>query len=39
MMVFNMKYPGGNKKTYKVYNTYANRGMVLEAVGESFRKP
>lgn len=30
-MVFNMKYPGGNKKTYKVYNTYANRGMLLEA--------
>ena len=25
-----MKYPGGNKKTYKVYNTYANRGMDLE---------
>lgn len=31
-----MKYPGGNKKTYKIYNTYANRGMNLEAdIGES----
>lgn len=25
-----MKYPSGNKKTYKVYNSYANRGMNLE---------
>ena len=27
-----MKYPNGSKKTYKVYNTYANRGMDLESI-------
>ncbi|MBR2833274.1 MAG: Holliday junction resolvase RecU [Bacilli bacterium] len=26
-----MKYPGGNNKIYKSYNTYANRGMDLES--------
>ena len=25
-----MKYPTGSKKTYKIYNNYANRGMNLE---------
>ena len=26
-----MKYPDGTKKSYKIYNTYANRGMNLES--------
>ena len=31
-----MKYPGGNKKTYKNFNNYANRGMSLESdIGNS----
>lgn len=25
-----MKYPDGNNKTYRTYNSYANRGMSLE---------
>ena len=35
-MVLNMKYPNGVKKKYTTFNTYANRGMDLEAdIGES----
>ena len=26
-----MNYPGGNKKAYKIYKTYGNRGMDLES--------
>lgn len=35
-MMSNMKYPSGIKKEYSNYNSYANRGMELEAdIGES----